>query len=680
MKDLMMKLGRGTARTLGAVWRSTSALIAMALIIGAFALGVWIATDRDNDEPDAAEVAHAHPDAPPARQQMYTCSMHPSVRLPDPDAKCPICFMDLIPVGVEDEEEGAQRRLRLTHAAAKLAEIETLPAQRFYPEAHVRMTGRIEFDETRLARIAAYFPGRIERLHVNFTGARVRRGEPLAEVYSPELLAAQEELRQSARSVRETEQASPLVRRATEATLDAARDRLRLWGIDPGQIEAIEEGETTLERLTVRAPMSGIVIERAVSEGEYVKTGETLYKVADLSRVWVMLEAFESQLPLLRHGQQVRFTGDWSPGREITGRISFVDPVLDRDARVARLRVDVDNADGVLKPGMFVRGVAHARIAAGGVVIADDLAGKWVSPVHPEIVSDEPGVCDITGAPLVPAEQLGYVTDAAEAEPPVVIPASAPLITGRRAVVYVRLPDRDDPTFEGREVRLGLRAGDFYIVEQGLREGEEVVVHGAFKIDSAMQIAAKPSMMDPAGDAPPPEHHHHHEQEHTHRVEIVPEQFLMSLTPVYAAYFDAQEALAADDPGGFDRALDDLRLYLELVRPAGLIGHPLGEWRRISSRLRSASDAAAASDDIEDKRAHFETHSRAVLDLQEWFGHRGEATFYRTHCPMAFDDRGADWLARSDRISNPYFGAQMLRCGEIVREHAGRNGRPGGAR
>jgi Cu(I)/Ag(I) efflux system membrane fusion protein len=166
------------------------------------------------------------------------------------------------------------------------------------------------------------------------------------------------------------------------------------------------------------------------------------------------------------------------------------------------VRVNVPNPEGKLKPEMFVRGEVRAQVAEGGQVVAPDLAGKWISPMHPWIVKDGPGTCDVCGMKLVPAEELGYVSaETVAREAPLVIPRSAALVTGPRAVVYVEVPDQEEPTYEGREIVLGPRAGDYYLVREGLQEGELVVTNGAFKIDSEIQIQAKPSMMMPAGGA-----------------------------------------------------------------------------------------------------------------------------------------------------------------------------------
>jgi len=322
--------------------------------------------------------------------------------------------------------------------------------------------------KAKLAYITAWVPGRLDRLYVDYTGVPVRKGDHLVYLYSPELLSAQEELiqaKEAAESLRRG--GSGIVRETTEAMLHAARGKLRLLGLTDEQVETVERTGEVSDHLTIYSPASGIVIHKNAKEGMYVDTGTRIYTVADLSVVWVWLEAYESDLMWLRYGQKVRFTALSFPGRVFTGTISFIDPVLDPATRTVRVRVNVPNADGALKPGMFVKAVVRSQVAAGGKVMDADLAGKWISPMHPEIVKDRPGKCDVCGMPLVPAESLGYVSvDPRKADKPLVIPATAPLITGTRAVVYVEVPDAPQPTYQGREITLGPRAGDYYLVQQ----------------------------------------------------------------------------------------------------------------------------------------------------------------------------------------------------------------------
>lgn len=474
----------------------------------------------DHSEPSASEEPSAREEpsalekagytAPKAEAAYYTCAMHPQIRSDDPDGKCPICGMSLVPVA-EEAPDNAERRLTLSESARKLADIQTTHVKRYFPEHEVRLFGQIEFDETQVADISAYFPGRIEKLYVNYEGIPVNKGDHLAEIYSPELITAQQELRETLATVNQSRNAPGYARTASQQNLQAVREKLRLWGLSPRQIRAMESSDKLMERLTIYSPQKGIVVKQNVQEGQYVKTGDRIYRVASLERLWVELEAYETQLPWLRYGQQVTFTTDARPGETFTGRISFISPTVNRDTRTVDLRVNIENPDGSLKPGLFVRATVTSPIAGHGDVIDASLKNKWVGPMHPEIIRDEPGTCDICGMDLVPATSLGYFSET-DTSAPLVIPASAPLITGKRAIVFVKVPGQNKPTYESREVVLGPRAGNTYIVTSGLKEHEEVVTKGAFKIDSAMQISAKPSMMNqqPASGQAADKHQHNH--------------------------------------------------------------------------------------------------------------------------------------------------------------------------
>lgn len=639
------------------LWQHIAASVALLLIVLALFVGYRFGRPAPTPSPDH-EPTHSES---PEEQQMYTCSMHPTVRLPDPKAKCPICFMDLIPVAANGGE-GGERQIVLSEAAVKLSEIETAAVGRFFPRSEIRLYGKVTYDETSVARLTAYFPGRIERLFVNYVGVSVAKGDHLAETYSPDLLTALEELRQSLAANRNSTATTELMRKTTQSTLDAAREKLRLYGLTAQQVADVESGKFQGDRLTIYSPIGGVVTHLAAREGDYLDTGGPIATVANLSRLWVDLEAYESQLPLLRWGQAATFTVESHPGQVFEGRIAFIEPLVDEKTRTAAVRVAVDNSAGQLKPGMFATAVVRPRVAEGGLVVSDELAGRWVGPMHPTIVKDEPGTCDICGMDLVQAEALGVVGDPASVEAPLVIPRSAVLFTGVRSVVYVHVPETERPTYEGREVQLGPRAGDFYTVRSGLSEGEHVVVKGAFRVDSAMQIMAKPSMMMPQGGGGVTGHNHggppmRRGQAHT----ALPEAFLFSLKPVYAAYLDAQESLAADNMTDFTQASEDLQTALSFVEVVSLVGEPLGSWRRAAAKLRFERPVTT----LTDARVRLERMSAAVISLQRTFGHRGSDTWHVAYCPMAFDDKGAEWLQRGTEVNNPYFGASMLRCGEI---------------
>lgn len=650
--------------------------------------------------------------------QIWTCSMHPEVRLPKPGkcpkcgmdlilaksepvitkasgekkyacsmmcvpplskpGKCPICGMDMVEV---DEQPGGEdfgaRSLSLSPDAQKLAEVRVAPVERKFVEAKIRMVGKLDYDETRLKYITAWVPGRLDRLYVDYTGVPVAEGDHLVYMYSPELLVAQVELLRGIETAKELQgSATEMVRDSAEALVDDAREKLRLWGLTAEQIKEIEQRGKPTDHMTIYAPIGGIVVHKNATEGMYVSTGMRIYTIADLSHLWLKLDAYESDLLWLRYGQKVEFETEAYPGETFYGTISFIDPILTDNTRTVKVRVIVDNADGRLKPQMFARAVARAKLAEDGLIVDTDLAGKWISPMHPEIVKDEPGNCDVCGMPLVRAETLGFVSGKeSDSKPPLVIPASAPLITGKRAIVYVEHPNRPG-TYQGREIGLGPRGGDYYLVRDGLAEGERVVVNGNFKIDSAIQIQAKPSMMNPEGGGSAPGHAHHGGQaeapEHaghessshpTSRLDVPPE-FSPQLKPVFDTYFRIQSALSSDSLEDAKIAAVDFVKALDAVDMTLLQGPAHHAWMKELEASKGSASTIVTADDINKAREGFALLSESMIVVAREFGTGGESV-YRLKCPMAFDNRGADWLQSETPTANPYFGAAMFKCGSL---------------
>jgi len=607
----------------------------------------------------------------PAKPTIWTCPMHPQIRLPEP-GQCPICFMDLVPLEESAGGDESPRRLEMSPAAVKLAEIETSPVVRAFPEKQIRMVGKVDYDETRLAYIAARVPGRLDRLFVDYTGVPVRKGDHLVYLYSPELFATQEALIQALRSVEKLEgSGSEIVRQTARENVNSARERLLQWGLTQEQIDEIEKRGEPSYRLTIYSPISGVVIHKNALEGDYVTTGSRIYTIADLSQVWVKLDAYESDLVWLHYGEHVEFEVEAFPGDRFDGRVAYIDPVLDAKTRSVKVRVNVDNRRGFLKPEMFVRAVVKPKVALGGMVMDPALASKWICPMHPEVIEDGPGECPRCGMSLVTTASLGFSEATADRMAPLVIPTSAPLITGKRAVVYVRVPGAERPTFEGREVVLGPRAGDVYLVQEGLSEGDEVVRNGAFKIDSSLQILARPSMMsltatDTSGGS-----------ESAHGVgDVAPHAAVSSpdlernLGLVFEAYRPLQEALASDNLEAGHRAAAELRRCIETMEaPADA----LDAWRWLTEGIAQAAARIAEAGDLQGEREGFLAASEALASALARFGFRGAGPIYVVHCPMAFDGRGADWLQFDTTVSNPYFGAAMLRCGEVQKTYTPRS-------
>jgi Cu(I)/Ag(I) efflux system membrane fusion protein len=481
------------------IWNRHWRKLIVAEVLLVFVLGYM----TRGDSSPIARVA-SKDDAPAkeaAKPLFWTCSMHPEVELPNNKKKCPKCQMALIRVTSHSAiKKTGLRQLTISTAARELMQIKTSRVERRFVAAEIRMSGKVDYDETRLKHVTARVPGRLDRLFVDYTGVQVKEGDHLVSIYSEQLYTAQQELIAAVKSKTSGQPRSNFFDAGVDL-VESSREKLRLLGVTEQQVAAIEKQSKPSDHMTFYSPIAGIVVEKMKQEGDRVDVGDRIYTVADLSHLWVKLDAYESDLQWVRYGQKITFTTAAYPGEIFDGQIAFIDRVLTAQTRTVKVRVNVPNPSGKLKPEMFVRAIVHSRVASGGRVMDAALAGKWISPMHPEIVKDVPGNCDICNMPLVRAESLGYVAaEEGDLSKPLVVPVSATLITGTRAIVYVEDTKAKEPTFHGREIVLGPRAGKYYLVLNGLKEGEVVVTNGNFKIDSALQIQAQPSMMTPGRD------------------------------------------------------------------------------------------------------------------------------------------------------------------------------------
>jgi len=319
--------------------------------VGLTALAVFTAGRMTGGKDNTGSItAESTVESSQKKATRWTCSMHPHIKMPKP-GKCPICAMDLIPLESGSDDDGGLRELSVSENSAALMDIETVEVERRFVTADIRMVGKVDYDETRVSYITAWIPGRLDRLFVDYTGVPVKKGDHMVSLYSPELLSAQEELLQALNAAKQlTNSDIAIVRETTDATVIAAREKLRLWGLTAGQISEIEKRGNADDHITIYAPSGGIVIHKNAQEGMYVKTGTRVYTIADLSEVWVTLDAYESDLTWLRYGQQVRFTIEAYPGEFFSGTISFINPVLNESTRTVKVRVNVPNTDGRLKP------------------------------------------------------------------------------------------------------------------------------------------------------------------------------------------------------------------------------------------------------------------------------------------------------------------------------------------
>lgn len=388
-----------------------------------------------------------------------------------------------LPAGPPREVSGPVR-YAMSEEAKTLAEVQTAEVKRARAVKRLRTVGMVFDAETRIATLTARIPGRLDAVFIDFTGVKVNEGDPMVTIWSPTLITSQVELFETIRS------GDP------EGLIRGAEEKLMQYGLTKQQVKAIREGKRPDLYITLRAPISGIVMRKNAVLGQFVKEGDDMFVINDLSHVWVKLDAYEPDLPWIRYGQEVTFTTPSFPGKTYKGKIIFIEPVLDMATRTVKVRVDAENPDYELKPHMFVNAEIEAEIDHKGSVIKPEWVGKYICPFDPTEVSDTPGECPKTKQPLQPATAYGY-SGVDNPTLPLVIPETAVLYTGKRSIVYVEVPNQSQPTYEQRDVTLGPRAGSEYVVFGGLKEGEKVVVKGNFQIDSSVQIAGEPSMMNP---------------------------------------------------------------------------------------------------------------------------------------------------------------------------------------
>lgn len=409
--------------------------IAIAVIIGLGAGWLIFGNSSDNaankDTSDMSDHDHSGESA----EQMWTCSMHPQIMQPEA-GDCPICGMDLIPA--EAGADGlAANEIKMTENAMALANIQTTivgNAKAGDDDGMISLSGKIAANEENNTVQSSYFKGRIEQLNVNYEGQQVNRGQLLATIYAPDLVAAQQELITAA-SLKESQ----------PALYKAVRSKLKNWKLSDTQINAIEESGTVRENFRIYATVSGTVSEVMAAQGDYVNQGQPIVKLSNLNSVWAEFDAYENQIAQFNIGQKINITTNAYPNKEFEGTISFIDPILNNATRTITVRATLQNKNDLFKPGMFVTG-------------------------------------KVKGATQTMENTL-------------TVPASAVLWTGERSLVYVKT-NPNEPVFEMREVTLGNRSGETYQVSAGLNNGDEIVTNGTYTVDAAAQLQGKKSMMN----------------------------------------------------------------------------------------------------------------------------------------------------------------------------------------
>ncbi|WPP51874.1 efflux RND transporter periplasmic adaptor subunit [Catalinimonas niigatensis] len=555
--------------------------IILALVFGGL-IG-WMAKPsvRHSEEEISTHQHDEHDD------EVWTCSMHPQIRQSEP-GQCPICGMDLIPASSNRSAADANPMVHeMTPEAVAMANINTSRVTGISPEGELFLTGKVKADEQRLSSVTAKFPGRIEQLFVNFTGQLIQPGQRLATVYSPELLTAQKELLEAIKS-----------KETFPELYTSAREKLRLWKLSEKQIDGIEKTGEVREQFDVLADKGGIVTQRNVAQGDYISTGSVFFNIVDLSRVWIMMDAYETDLHFVNIGDEVSFTVAAVPGKTFSASVSYIDPIINPETRAASVRAETNNPAMELKPEMFV-----------------------TARVQSELEAQEQSLA---------------------------IPRTALLWSGKRSIVYIKVPDTEFPSYEMREITIGPQMGEMYLVEAGLEAGEEIVTNGVFAIDAAAQLSGNYSMLM---------------RPESKTIEV-PQPFRQQITQVAEAYFEVKNALVEDNGQAAEAATGQVQHALDQVDMRNLKGQAHDHWMMLKEQLEKAADMMQEAENLESQREHFAMLSESILEMTESFGlEKGKV--YRDFCPMAFDNQGAFWLSETEEIRNPYFGEQMLTCGEV---------------
>ncbi|RRQ49469.1 efflux RND transporter periplasmic adaptor subunit [Maribacter algicola] len=566
--------------------------IGLAGIAGLF-LG-WLIFGKSDERANSSAEVHEHK---LEGQQMWTCSMHPQIMQPEP-GDCPICGMELIPANM-DEEGLAMNEIKMTKNAMALANISTTVIGDGKDDGSmtdISLSGRIKVNEEEQMVQASYFDGRLERLNVSYEGQDVKRGQLLATIYAPDLVAAQQELLSSL-SLRESQ----------PALYKAVRNKLKLWKLTENQINTIEKTGEVKEYFPIYATVSGTVLEKMVSEGDYVKQGEPLLKLIDLSSVWVEFDVYENQISSLEKGEKITLTTKAYPNKSFKATITFIDPILNESTRTVVVRATLNNRDGIFKPGMFVKGNVESL--------------KDKEDAVPESV---------------------------------MIPASAVMWTGERSVVYLKV-NGDTPVFRMKEVDLGGRNGDMFVVNSGLQKGDEVVTNGTFTVDAAAQLQGKKSMMN------------QNQEEEISSSEIgnmkmvLSDSFKKEFKSVLPSYFNIKNALVLGSATEVSEYAKDLLESLVSINESDL--NDIGK-SHFSIIIDLAEDMSN-SKDLKYQRDIFIALNENIVPIIMNIG-KMDNLVYIQKCPMANKNKGAYWLSMEKEIKNPYYGDQMLTCGSII--------------
>lgn len=564
-------------------------LINTSFLLAGLLLGWLIFNNSSNDE---AETDDKHSES---ENQIWTCSMHPQIRQPEP-GDCPICGMDLIPL----EENSNENPLvfSMSEEAVKIANIQTTKiGETGNSENGIALSGKIKPDETASSSVVTHVSGRIEKLYVSYTGQSVAKGQKVAEIYSPQLISAQKELIEANK-----------VKSSNPNLYNAAYNKLKNWKLNDNQIESILKSESIIETFSIYAQFSGVIKTKKVSVGDYLKEGEVLFDLQSLSKVWAVFDVYETDIANVKVGDPLEFTTTSYPDEKFTAKVNFIDPLINPSTRTISVRANIQNSNSKLKPDMFIN---------------------------------------------------GWIKDSPNQNTTLLVPKSAVLWTGKRSVVYLKLPNQTVPSFEYSNIEIGDAVGDSYQVISGLKSGDEVVTNGAFVIDASAQLNNQSSMMNQNLVMP---NKNSTSSKIPDYVDQTDEKFKFQLNGLLSTYYNLKDAFVNDKADLATSEARNLLISLGKVNMSLLKGDAHKYWMMQQEKIQAKSKKLVNTNKIEDQRILFNDISNALKNSLKAFG--TVSLSYEQFCPMANDKKGAYWLSPYKAIRNPYFGSSMMKCGE----------------
>jgi Cu(I)/Ag(I) efflux system membrane fusion protein len=551
------------------------------------------ATDSMKEHNHASELSEASE----AEETIYTCSMHPQVRQNEMGI-CPICEMDLIPV--ESNTSSDPLVFQMTEDAVKVSNIQTtIIGSSKSGSKSILLNGKIKPDERRSASVVSHLPGRIEKLFITFTGEKISKGQKIATIYSPELVSAQRELLEALK-----------LKDLSPGLIEAARQKLVYWKIPKNTIEQIEKSGEVQNLINIYADEGGIVMDKKVSVGDYIKEGNVLFETIGLERLWVIFDGYEEDMANIRIGNTIKFTTPAVPGKTFSAKVTYIDPILNAATRAVAIRTEVNNRSGFLKPEMFVKGMLQTSNSS---------------------------------------------------KQKIMVPKTSVLWTGPRSVVYLKDQETEIPSFRYQEITLGESLGEYYEVKNGLNLGDEVVTNGAFVIDAASQLNNQKSMMNQNVNIKP---------KNAGTIAIpdftaeTPDNFKAQLSSLSDKYLLLKNAFVETNSDAAKEAATAFSQELENVDMTLVKGEAHQYWMQQLAAFQGHGKKITTLNDVEMQRQQFDFLSNAMINSITAFGTKNE--LFVQFCPMAFDNKGADWISDIAEVQNPFFGDKMMKCGLVT--------------